>query len=388
MPEYLSPGVYVEEVDRGPKPIEGVGTAMAAFVGFTEKAEIVRDNGDGPYVEDLLNKPQLVTNWTQFVDKFGGFVPGLKLPHAVYGYFSNGGTRCYVCSVRTFPKASATLLNASGKPALRAEAKQAGFDAMQLRLRVAGVKGVAAASTPVKAEVKKDEKGAEKAPEAPAPTAAGDVTFNFFVEKKAPNGGWTVLESFEGAKLESVGTKVAVAWPNNKAPKFVDVEAMETSITAAAPREQEQMLIMDQNLLAAPKAAEFSGDVAARTGVDGLEVLDDVTMVVVPDLMTTMPGEKLDLEMVKSVQAQMIAHCERCGDRVAILDTPPNMTPQEVKAWRMETTGFDSSYAAMYYPWIKVSDTATDKIMGTGEIFSFRQMASPTGATMRTVATL
>ena len=365
MPEYLSPGVYVEEVDRGPKPIEGVGTAMAAFVGFTEKAEIVRDNGDGPYVENLLNKPQLVTNWTQFVDKFGGFVPGLKLPHAVYGYFSNGGTRCYVCSVRTFPKASATLLNAQGKPALRAEAKQAGFDAMQLRLRVAGVKGntAPAASTPVKASTndKKDDKAAP-APEAQS-ASNGNATFNFFVEKKGPNGAWTVLESFEGAKLETVGTKVAVAWPNNKAPKFVDVEALETSITAASPREQEQMLVMDQNLLAAPKAAEFSGDVAARTGVDGLEVLDDVTMVVVPDLMTTMPGEKLDLEMVKSVQTQMIAHCERCGDRVAILDTPPNMTPQEVKAWRMETTGFDSSYAAMYYPWIKVSDPATDKII-------------------------
>ena len=39
MPEYLSPGVYVEEVDRGPKPIEGVGTAKAAFVGFTEKSD-------------------------------------------------------------------------------------------------------------------------------------------------------------------------------------------------------------------------------------------------------------------------------------------------------------------------------------------------------------
>ena len=364
MPEYLSPGVYVEEVDRGPKPIEGVGTAMAAFVGFTEKAEIVRDNGDGPYVEDLLNKPQLVTNWTQFVDKFGGFVPGLKLPLAVYGYFSNGGTRCYVCSVRTFPKASATLLNASGKPALRAEAKQAGFDAMQLRLRVANVKGIAApaAPAPVKADAKKDDKAADnKAPETPA--ASGEATFNFFVEKKAPNGGWTVLESFDGAKLESVGSKVAVAWPGNKAPKFVDVEALETSITAATPREQEQMLVIDKNLLEAPKAAEFSGDVAARTGVDGLEVLDDVTMVVVPDLMTTMPGEKLNLDMVKAVQTQMIAHCERCGDRVAILDTPPNMTPQEVKVWRMETTGFDSSYAAMYYPWIKVSDPATDKVI-------------------------
>ena len=367
MPEYLSPGVYVEEVDRGPKPIEGVGTAMAAFVGFTEKAEVVRDDGDGPYVQNLLNQPQLVTNWTQFVDKFGGFVPGLKLPHAVYGYFSNGGTRCYVVSVRTFPKAAATLLNASGKPALRIEAKQAGFDAMQMRVRTANVKGIsapAAAAAPAVKAGKKDDK-AEEAPEAApaAPTASGNVTFNFFVEKQGPNNGWSVLESFENVKLENAGTKVAFAWPNNKAPKFVTVEPLETTIAAAAPREQEQVLVMDKNLLTTPKAADFNGDVAARTGVDGLEVLDDVTMVVVPDLMTTMPGEKLDLDMVKAVQTQMIAHCERCGDRVAILDTPPNLNPQEVKKWRMETTGFDSSYAAMYYPWIKVSDPATDKII-------------------------
>ena len=39
MPEYLSPGVYMEEVDKGPKPIEGVGTAMPVFIGFTERAE-------------------------------------------------------------------------------------------------------------------------------------------------------------------------------------------------------------------------------------------------------------------------------------------------------------------------------------------------------------
>ncbi len=66
MPEYLSPGVYVEEVDRGPKPIEGVGTAMAAFVGFTEKAELVREIDNELVVENLLNKPQLVTNWTVY----------------------------------------------------------------------------------------------------------------------------------------------------------------------------------------------------------------------------------------------------------------------------------------------------------------------------------
>src|SRR5512144_1526642 len=103
MPEYLSPGVYVEEVDRGPKPIEGVGTAMAVFVGFTEKAEYVREIDGVPIVENLLNRAQLITNWTQYWERFGDFVPGAYLPHSVYGYFMNGGSRCYVVSVRTFP---------------------------------------------------------------------------------------------------------------------------------------------------------------------------------------------------------------------------------------------------------------------------------------------
>jgi hypothetical protein len=45
-------------------------------------------------------------------------------------------------------------------------------------------------------------------------------------------------------------------------------------------------------------------------------------MVSVPDLMTRMPGEKLNLDMVKAVQGMMIAHCERMGDRVAFGCTP------------------------------------------------------------------
>ena len=52
MPTYLSPGVYVEEVEAGSRPIEGVGTAVAAFVGFAEQ---------GPF-----NTPTLVTNWSQY----------------------------------------------------------------------------------------------------------------------------------------------------------------------------------------------------------------------------------------------------------------------------------------------------------------------------------
>src|SRR6202020_1342734 len=85
MPTYLSPGVYVQEVSSGSKPIEGVGTAVAAFVGLTEK---------GP-----ANTPTLVTHWTQFSTLFGDFVEGSYLAHAVYGYFLNGGGSAYVVRI-------------------------------------------------------------------------------------------------------------------------------------------------------------------------------------------------------------------------------------------------------------------------------------------------
>lgn len=363
MPEYLSPGVYVEEVDRGPKPIEGVGTAMAAFVGFSEKAEMVRDVNGELLVEDLLNRPQLVTNWTQFVERFGGFVPGINLPQAVYGYFTNGGSRCYVCSVRTFPKAEAVLLNSQGKPAITVKAKQAGVEGLKLRIRVGSLM-LPTSSTKKGASTEGDNTPTPESTDPPA----GDYSFTLFIEKEASNGGWKGVETIEGLKLQTAvvaGRKqVALAYKNNKMPKFVDLQVMEEAvIEKVMPREQEQPLIIDKKLLAAPSASEFRGDVSERKGVEGLEVLDDVTMVVVPDLMTTMPGEKLDLDMVKGVQAMMIAHCERMGDRVAILDAPPDINPQEVKRWRMDIAGFDTSYAAMYYPWIKVLDSATDTVI-------------------------
>ena len=81
MPEYLSPGVYVEEIDRGPKPIEGVGTAMPVFIGFTEKAQIVETVDGESMLHDVLGLPQLVTNWSQFVERFGGLLEGAYLPH-------------------------------------------------------------------------------------------------------------------------------------------------------------------------------------------------------------------------------------------------------------------------------------------------------------------
>lgn len=85
MPTYLAPGVYVEEVSSGSRPIEGAGTAVAAFVGLAEK---------GP-----VNEPTLCSNWTQFVNTFGGFGGGSYLAHAVYGYYLNGGGNCFIVRI-------------------------------------------------------------------------------------------------------------------------------------------------------------------------------------------------------------------------------------------------------------------------------------------------
>src|SRR3954470_10982709 len=89
MPTYLSPGVYVEEVESGSRPIEGVGTAVGAFVGIA---------ADGPY-----HTPTLISSWTQYASVFGDFVPGAYLAHSVYGYFMNGGGNCYVVRVGSGP---------------------------------------------------------------------------------------------------------------------------------------------------------------------------------------------------------------------------------------------------------------------------------------------
>lgn len=344
MPEYLSPGVYVEEVDTGAKPIEGVGTATAAFVGFTEKAQLVERVDGGRAVRDLLNKPTLVTNWTQFTERFGGFVEGAYLPHAIYGYFQNGGARCYVLSVKTMPKAQAALLNADGKPQLVVRARQAGLTGLRLRVKVEAPKE----------GKKKEEKAGEKQPPPGGP-------FTVTVEREQVAGGWRTAEVLRDVTLTEVqkegGKKVRVAYQEDKSPQWIEFLVPEkVSLAKLWPRTQEQTLQIETQLLAAPTSEDFRGDVSERTGVEGLEAIDDITIVSVPDLMSGVNGNGLDLDMVKAVQSMIITHCERMGDRVAILDAPPNMSPQEVRKWRVDVAAYDSSYAALYYPWIQVND--------------------------------
>jgi len=86
-PEYLSPGVYVEEVPGASKPIEAVGTSTVGFIGESKK---------GP-----VNQVVFCPNWTTFTKNFGDFADSGHLAHAIYGFFNNGGSRCFVLNVGT-----------------------------------------------------------------------------------------------------------------------------------------------------------------------------------------------------------------------------------------------------------------------------------------------
>lgn len=118
MPEYLAPGVYIEEVS-GAQPIEGVSTSVTGFVGVTQM---------GPL--DKLG-PVLVTSFPEFQRTFGGyFMPGFGtagfnfLPHAVAGFFNNGGQLLYIkrvagsSPVPAVATAANGLENNAGTPAI------------------------------------------------------------------------------------------------------------------------------------------------------------------------------------------------------------------------------------------------------------------------------
>jgi hypothetical protein len=321
-PSYLSPGVYVEEVDRGSKPIESVGTAVAAFIGYTERAEDVRPDGTRP----LLGKPTLVTNWSQYVAKFGGFVKGAYLPDSVYGYFNNGGSRCYIVSVKTLGAASAD--DKDSKPAVAALGDGS---VLKITAKQAGASGntisVSAKPNPV-------EEGKEQ-------------TFSLTVSVEGKS-----RETFDGLTLkkgensaESVTTK----------SKLVNVEIAPAKGGALAIPSGTVSLAGGAVSTKAVTLTDYQGSAADRTGLSGLEAVDDVTMIVAPDLMSAFENKELDKKGVQGVQQALIDYAERIRYAFVLLDSLPNLNPQEAKEWRLEAN-YDTTRAALYYPWIEIVD--------------------------------
>ncbi|MFI8420276.1 phage tail sheath family protein [Streptomyces sp. NPDC085479] len=322
MPSYLSPGVYVEEVQSGSRPIEGVGTSVAAFVGFARK---------GPFDE-----PTLITNWSQFVSRFGDFVEGTYLAASVYGFFANGGGTCYVVRVDDGtgpePAPAPGEVTDTGPTAIGAYA-------------VVARPGVTGTITVEITDVEGDD---------------------------PPSDAFRVIVSRDGTPVEtypSVTTKRSkenVATRVNAASSLIEITEPGTGAAPARPAPQTVTLAPALPAPATPGTGltpeVYVGDADRRSGLGGLEAVEDVTTVAVPDLMSAYERGLLDLDGVIAVQQGLIAHCELMGDRVAVLDPPPGLSPQEVAGWRSERAGYDSKYAALYYPWINVADPSTGRI--------------------------
>ncbi|MCW2608161.1 MAG: tail sheath protein [Frankiales bacterium] len=319
MPQYLSPGVFVEEMPPAARPIEGVSTSIAAFVGLA---------ASGPFDE-----PVLVTNWTQFVKTFGDFIEGSYLAHAVYGFFTNGGTTCYIVRVGAasaksqpleLPAATAQIHGTDKTPAYAVHALEPGDAGSTLSVDVS-----------------------------PVASDGPDDSYTVVVRR-----GTEPVETFEGLTTKRGKTNLATAVTTQSKLIRIEEVAKTGTIDKLAP---------GSTPLATPLAAlipaqaavgpdDYVGSAAARTGFGVLETLEDVTMVAVPDLVAALQQGALDLEGFKAVQLGVVNHCELMGDRMAILDPPPGLSAQQVKDWRTDVAGYDSKYAALYWPQVKVFD--------------------------------
>ena len=325
MPTYMTPGVYVEEVPSQSKPIEGVGTSTAAFVGLAP---------GGP-----INQPMRISNWTQFAKIYGDpsnpdngpFMEGAYLAHAMYGFFANGGSLCWVVRVGKetgAPRAQVALPAAAdtGVETLRALAKSG-------------------ADGDVSIEITEEPNAGEKA----------DATYKVVVTAGGDK------EEYDGLTLKK--GKANIATKINAASKLVTIEEVgSVPDELKVPATGKYALSVPSIPAGEIEAGDFEGDVARRQGMGSLAAIDEVTMVVMPDLMTLANGAGSDAQ-IRDLQGKMIAHCENMGERMAILDAPPNMLPQDLLEWRMNTAGYDSKFATLYWPWIEVMDPLSNTPM-------------------------
>jgi uncharacterized protein len=324
MPQYFHPGVYIEEIERGPVPIEGVPTSLAAFLGETERGSL---------------KPTLCTSYKDYQRYFGGvFDPNKFMPYAASGFFSNGGAEVYIC--RLVP----------------ADAKAAQIAAGNFLLEAVGGglwgNRVYSSIDPSTTQVP-DGAGGKKpvgfklrlAYYASAP--AGNPNDWFADPTKGPKP--TYFEVFDDLVI------------NQSSPDYYDKRLRDNSAlatllpTAAAgptdsPTPGQYQLAGGTDGTLPLTSADYVGAVDAnRANIQGLSALlldpyRDVALVYGPNVVD-----------VPTAQA-IITHCELSRYRFAVIDCDKSAN---VSTLDPRTNITDTEYAAFYYPWIWIADPET-----------------------------
>ncbi|KNY25318.1 phage tail sheath family protein [Pseudobacteroides cellulosolvens] len=396
MPEYLSPGVYVEEFESGPRPMEGVSTSTAGFIGLAEKGE----------VEGL---PLLVTNVADFQRKFGGYLSQNEfgdyryLAYAVEHFFINGGGRCYV--MRVAPNDAKAAVYETQDKILVLSAKNPGIWGDKLRVKIypsskAKTQIYQVTNDPVTSEIKYKVKNS-------AGFNGGDVVMysdgeksEYVVVKSSQDNILTFktpLAAGEGAVddallpkrilttcefsiqvvykdivelFENVSLNVSEANYIEKAVSRSNLIRVTANPTEPAPIPPFKVITGKEEFVKAEgsekidlvseifalsggsngsiksiTAADFMGvdnGPGKRSGIKAFIDNDEVSLMSIPGV--TDPD----------VQLSLVAHCESLGSRFAVLDIPrEKKTVADVETHR---NIFDSNYSAMYSPWLQVFD--------------------------------
>ena len=330
MPEYLHPGVYIEEIERGPRPIEGVPTSTAALIGEAARGSIT---------------PRLVTSYKDYQRWFGDVFDDQKfLPYAANGFFENGGKRAFIC--RLVGDGATTAAAVFGDFSIRAAGpglwgtrvmvkispgttKDQNGDSVGFRVQLGYWSGGAPAGDPFA-----DRTLPRPNPEEDFDDLVAEESSPDFYGKRMPFIDLAKGETNQGPESSALGFLVRNAG------------------VAAGGRPADGLQVLSGgNDDAAPLGVDdFNGLVAGgRTVEQGLAALEldsyrDVALVYAPQVST---------DIAKAI----VAHCERMRFRFAIIDAdkgqnnPGGLNPRNAVT--------DSSYGAFYYPWIVTADPRT-----------------------------
>lgn len=309
MPEYLSLGVYVEEVPSANKSIAGVGTSTGAFVGIAEKG--------------LIGESQLIGNHSEFFDCFGGYISGANLAYAVNMFFANGGTRCYVVRTCAHDAAgtrqavpSSFIFQAAGTDVLTVDASSPGEWGDAIRIVIEHY--------------------------------ASDA--NIFTLRVYHNG--EEQEVYEDLVMDSTATNF-VEERINDISKLITLTAVRAEVPPSRPDANSQNSVGGNNGATGINDNDF-------TGVDGLQAfdpIDDINMVCMPDRHT------------RNVMQAGMNYCQKRRDCFFIAHAGEGVdTAGEALAFK-EATGseysgqnaFNSSFGALYVPWVETGDPLTGK---------------------------
>ncbi|HEX7317656.1 MAG TPA: phage tail sheath subtilisin-like domain-containing protein [Pyrinomonadaceae bacterium] len=354
MPEYLSPGVYIEEL-AGPKPIQGVGTSTGAFVGIAER---------GP-----INSPQLITNLTQFGDVFGSFMPKAFLAYGVQHFFLEGGTRCYV--VRAFKPSGPptgqdptpdisradlfTLTGNTGDMAMAVLASSEGAwgDRVSVQASAAGFSPDADPQNDPRFKLSIFIDGA------PTPAEVFDqLSMNEFDgATDFPNPDHVEV------RINGVSKYITVIDATDNRTKITPPFFTTTPVKLTGGSDGAPLGSTNADFKPADLIGAVSTSTVPASGLNAFDAVDDINIVAIPDLVN--PG--FASADARAATLLALTYCTNRKDCFFVADTPGGQSPQNALAYKrgqspFSGSAFNSKFGALYYPWIYATDPITGKL--------------------------